>query len=108
MCRCIDVLADFSLTVLSFPFSFEEKTDEDLEALFAEYGKVEVLTIPTDKETGKPRGFAFVDMSSAEEMQQAIDALDGSEFGERRLRVQASLSKEDAQKRPPKRAGMFL
>lgn len=70
--------------------------------LFSEFGTVEIVTIPKDKETGSPRGFAFVDMSSPEELKQAVDGLDGREFGGRVLRVQESLPKAEAKKQAKK------
>ncbi|MGZ7303437.1 RNA recognition motif domain-containing protein, partial [Streptococcus pyogenes] len=55
-------------------------TDEDLKETFAEYGKVNRVQVPTDRETGRPRGFAFVEMSSEDEENAAIEALDGAEW----------------------------
>ena len=48
---------------------------EDLHSLFAEYGAVKKCSLPLDRETGRKRGFGFVDMSSDEEEQKAIDDL---------------------------------
>lgn len=62
-------------------------TQEDLTQVFAEYGTVKRVTVPTDRETGRPRGFAFVEMESDAEETAAIDELDGAEWMGRDMRV---------------------
>ncbi|PZD74933.1 hypothetical protein C1752_00969 [Acaryochloris thomasi RCC1774] len=62
-------------------------TDADLTTAFAEYGTVKSVKLPTDRETGRVRGFGFVEMSSEAEETAAIDALDGAEWMGRDLRV---------------------
>jgi cold-inducible RNA-binding protein len=62
-------------------------TDVDLRDLFAVYGTVENVNIITDRETGRARGFAFVEMPNPEEAEKAIAALNGSELGGRTLNV---------------------
>ncbi|MGP1387405.1 MAG: RNA recognition motif domain-containing protein [Thainema sp.] len=62
-------------------------TQEDITEVFAEYGSVSRVTLPTDRETGRPRGFAFVEMSSEAEEDAAIEALDGAEWMGRDLKV---------------------
>jgi RNA recognition motif-containing protein len=62
-------------------------TEEDIRDVFAEYGTVKSVKLPTDRETGRVRGFAFVELSSDTEEQAAIDALDGAEWLGRELRV---------------------
>ncbi len=62
-------------------------TQKDLEETFAEYGSVSRVHMPTDRETGRLRGFAFVEMSSETEEDAAIEALDGAEWMGRDLRV---------------------
>ena len=59
----------------------------DLEAAFAAVGAVKEVAIPTDRETGQARGFAFVEMSDAEGAQKAIKELDRHEYGGRNLTV---------------------
>jgi len=61
-------------------------TEEDLNAVFAEYGTVKRVQLPTDRETGRVRGFGFVEMSTDAEEQAAIDALDGAEWMGRDLK----------------------
>ncbi len=67
----------------NFPFSTSE---DDLRKLFAPYGAVESVTLPTDRDTGRPRGFGFVEMS-ASDAARAIQNLNGKSIGGRPLRV---------------------
>jgi RNA recognition motif-containing protein len=88
------------------PFSianlFVETTDAQVRDLFAEYGTVELVSIPKNRESGQSRGFAFVDMSSPEEVQKAVDALHGTMYEGRTIRVQKSLPQEEAKKQARK------
>ncbi len=68
----------------NLPFS---STQEDLESLFGSHGTVESVNVITDRETGRPRGFAFVEMESASDADDAIRALDGSNLDGRDIRV---------------------
>ncbi|PZO20062.1 MAG: RNA-binding protein [Leptolyngbya foveolarum] len=72
--------------------------DEDLEQVFAEYGKVKSVTLPTDRETGRPRGFAFVEMEEESKEDAAIEALDGAEWMGRELRVNKAKPREQRSK----------
>ncbi|MBD2043816.1 RNA recognition motif domain-containing protein [Microcoleus sp. FACHB-672] len=72
-----------------------EVTQEDLSAVFAEYGSVKRVQLPTDRETGRPRGFGFVEMSSDAEETAAIEALDGAEWMGRDLKVNKAKPRED-------------
>lgn len=72
-----------------------EVTKEDLNAAFAEYGSVKQVQLPTDRETGRPRGFGFVEMSTDAEETAAIDALDGAEWMGRNLKVNKAKPRED-------------
>ena len=62
-------------------------TKEDLTEVFAEYGGIKNIYLPTDRETGRFRGFAFVEMSSDDEETAAIEALDGAEWMGRTMKV---------------------
>ncbi len=62
-------------------------SEDQLRTLFAAYGAVKSVTIVTDRDTGEPRGFAFVEMTSAAQAQDAIRALNGSVHGGRTLMV---------------------
>lgn len=69
-----------------------QATEGEIEAKFAEFGNVDSVKIITDFETGRSKGFAFVEMASADEAQQCIDSLDGNDFMGRGVRV--SIAKE--------------
>jgi len=64
-----------------------QTTQEDLLATFSQFGAVERVSIVTDRDTGQPRGFAFVEMTSAQEAQTAIAQLNGAELNGRALNV---------------------
>ncbi|HIK06089.1 MAG TPA: RNA-binding protein [Trichormus sp. M33_DOE_039] len=70
-------------------------TEEDLKLAFAEYGKVNRVQLPTDRETGRPRGFAFVEMETEAEESAAIEALDGAEWMGRDLKVNKAKPREE-------------
>lgn len=62
-------------------------TNDELEQVFAEYGKVSRVSLPMDRETGRPRGFAFVEMATKEDEAKAIEALNGAEWMGREMKV---------------------
>jgi len=64
-----------------------QATEEDVQTVFSEYGTVKRVQLPTDRETGRMRGFGFVEMSSDKEEDAAIEALDGAEWMGRDLKV---------------------
>ena len=68
---------------------------EDLNEVFTEYGTVKRVHIPTDRETGRVRGFAFVEMESEANEDKAIEALDGAEWMDRQLRVNKARPREN-------------
>jgi RNA recognition motif-containing protein len=72
-----------------------EVTQDDLSQTFAEYGTVKQVKLPTDRETGRLRGFAFVEMTSDAEETKAIEALDGAEWMGRNLKVNKAKPRED-------------
>lgn len=72
-----------------------EATEDDLKVVFADYGSVKRVTLPTDRETGRIRGFAFVDMNEDAEEESAISSLDGAEWMGRQLRVNKAKPRED-------------
>lgn len=72
------------LYVGNLPFS---STEEDLRSVFERHGSVDSVNVITDRETGRPRGFAFVEMSEASAADDAMRALDGSDLGGRNIRV---------------------
>ncbi|BAY79068.1 RNP-1 like RNA-binding protein (plasmid) [Nostoc linckia NIES-25] len=70
-------------------------TEDDIKGVFAEYGTVKRVQLPTDRETGRVRGFAFVEMGTDAEETAAIEALDGAEWMGRDLKVNKAKPKED-------------
>ncbi len=82
-----------TLYVGNLPYSTSE---DDLKNMFNEFGEVSSSKIISDRETGRSRGFGFVEIES-DGAQKAIDALDGKEFGGRSLRV------NEARERKPRR-----
>lgn len=71
-----------------------EVTQDDLSQIFTEYGAVKRVQLPTDRETGRPRGFGFVEMGTEEET-AAIEALDGAEWMGRNLKVNKAKPREE-------------
>ncbi len=84
------------LYVGNLPFS---ATEADLRELFEAHGTIESINVITDRETGRPRGFAFVEMEDAESASKAMQALDGNDMGGRNLKV------NEANERPPRGGG---
>jgi RNA recognition motif-containing protein len=80
------------LFVGNLPFSASEA---DIRELFSEFGAIVDLHIPLDRDSGRPRGFAFVTLSSREFGEAAIGKLEGQDFGGRPLRVSEALERND-------------
>ncbi len=80
-------------------------TEEDLTSVFAEYGPVKRIKMPVDRETGRMRGFAFVDMESEEQETTAIEDLDGAEWMERVLKVNKARPRENSPSRSSYNSG---
>ncbi len=74
--------------------SFQTSSD-DLQRLFAQAGTVESAAVVEDRETGRSRGFGFVEMASAEEGQKAIEQFNGKDFNGRNLNVNEARPRED-------------
>lgn len=72
-----------------------QTSSQDLEELFAGVGTVESATVVEDRETGRSRGFGFVEMSSQEEGERAIAELNGTEQGGREIKVNEAKPRED-------------
>jgi len=72
-----------------------EVTQDNLKQIFLEYGTVNRVQLPTDRETGRPRGFGFVEMETEAEETAAIEALDGAEWMGRSLKVNKAKPRED-------------
>ena len=79
------------LYVGNLPFT---ATEDDIRDAFADHGTVQSVSVITDRETGRPRGFADVEMSTDQEAQTAVDEMDGRDFGGRSLRVNIARPRE--------------
>lgn len=88
------------LYVGNLPFS---ATEADLSKVFASVGPVSRTTIVVDRETQRPRGFAFVEMGSDSDAQSAVNALNGRDFGGRQMQVNIARPRED--RGAPRRSG---
>ena len=93
-------VGDFEMTniyVGNLPYS---TNSDDLKAAFSEYGEVAKATVITDRETGRSKGFGFVEMSDDSAASDAIEALNGHEVGGRPWKVNVARPREE---RPPRR-----
>jgi RNA recognition motif-containing protein len=72
-----------------------DMTDSDLQTLFEQFGAVQSVQIIMDRDTGRSKGFGFVEMSSPQEAQAAIDGLNGKEVNGRQLTVNEARPRED-------------
>ncbi len=72
-----------------------EVSQEDLNEVFSEYGKVKRVHLPTDRETGRKRGFGFVEMESEADEDKAIESLDQAEWMGRELKVNKARPREN-------------
>lgn len=80
-----------NIYVGNLPFS---ATESEIEALFGEYGQVERVSLISDRETGRPRGFGFVEMVDDQEGRTAIEGVNGVELGGRTLTVNEARPRE--------------
>lgn len=72
-----------------------ETTEDDLRALFSAHGQVDDIAVVMDRETGRPRGFAFITMNDKDGMEAAIRELDGKDFNGRELRINEARPREN-------------
>lgn len=70
-------------------------TEEDIRGLFSSYGDIEEVFLPTDKFSGRPRGFAFVTLADDDRALAAVDELHGQEFGGRELAINEARPREE-------------
>ncbi len=73
-----------------------QTTQEDLSSIFVPYGSVEKIDVITDRMTGQPRGFAFVEMTNQSEAENAISVLNGSDLHGRTLNVNKARPKTES------------
>jgi len=85
-----------NIYVGNLPFS---ATESEIESLFSEYGQVERVSLISDRETGRPRGFGFVEMVNDNEGRSAIEGVNGIDLGGRTLTV------NEARPRQPRGGG---
>lgn len=91
MTGVLECLLTQRIYVGNLPFS---STEEEVEQLFSAHGEVLACALPTDRDTGRPRGFGFVEMSN-EDAAKAIQELDGQDFGGRQLNVNEARPRQD-------------
>ena len=82
-----------------------QTSSEDLQQLFAQSGRVESASVVEDRETGRSRGFGFVEMASTEEGRKAIEQFNGKELNGRNLNVNEARPREDRGNRGAGRGG---
>src|SRR5579871_3104048 len=70
-------------------------TEDTVRSMFAQYGNIERVSIVADRDTGRSRGFGFVEMTDATEANRAIESLDGRDVDGRQLKVNEARPKED-------------
>ncbi len=75
-------------------------TEDGLRTKFEEFGAVEEVAVITDRETGRPRGFGFVTMTSSDEGNAAVEAINGFELDDRTLKVNEARPRGDSPSRP--------
>lgn len=87
------------MTIYIGNLSFQA-TEDDLKEIFEEYGKVSRISLPVDRETGKKRGFAFVEMEEENQEDSAIAELDGAEWLGRSIKVNKAKPRENTRRSP--------
>jgi RNA recognition motif-containing protein len=80
-----------------------QATEQELQDFLTSYGAIEEVFMPKDRETGRPRGFAFVTFQDDAAAQKALQDLNGKEFAGRALTVNEARAKEERGPRPPRR-----
>ena len=93
-----------NIYVGNMPYSM---TDAEVKELFGAYGTVDAVRIVMDRDSGRPKGFAFVEMNTADEAKAAIEAINGSEVGGRALVVNEARPREDRPRNNFNRRGGF-
>jgi len=78
-------------------------TDERLRSLFATYGEIESVNVITDRETGRPRGFAFVEMATQEAAEASISGLNGKMVDDREIKVNKAKPQPERDRRQSSR-----
>ena len=81
------------MTIYVGNLSFDAEA-EDVQHLFSQYGQVSKCSLPLDRDTGRSKGFGFVEMSTDAEAQAAIDGLDGTDYDGRPMKVNEAKPQE--------------
>lgn len=84
-----------------------QTTEDELSQLFSQYGAVQSASIINDRDSGRSKGFAFVEMADATEAKKAIDALNDQEIKGRKLRINEARPREERSDRPRRDGGGF-
>lgn len=84
-----------------------QATEDDLKSVFEDYGKVKRVVLPVDRETGKMRGFGFIEMQDDTQEEAAISDLDGAQWMGRQLKVNKARPREDARGSGGERSNRF-
>jgi cold-inducible RNA-binding protein len=82
-----------------------DTTEDTLRTLFAEYGAIESVNVITDRGTGRPKGFAFVEMATEQAAQAAISSLNGRSLDDREIKVDKAKPQADRGRRDARRSG---
>ena len=82
-----------------------DTTEAALRTLFAEFGEVQAVNLITDRDTGRPKGFAFVEMATEQGAQAAIQALNGKSVDGREIKVDKAKPRDDSGPRRDTRGG---
>ncbi len=77
-----------------------DTTEDALRTMFAPFGNVQSVNLITDRDTGRPKGFAFVEMATEQAARAAIGALNGKMVGDREIRVDEAKPRPDRDRRP--------
>ncbi len=85
-----------NIFIASLPYSLEET---EIKEIFEDYGKVNSVRLITDKDTGKSKGYGFIEMPNDDEALKAIEVLNGTEIYERNISVSKALDKKDTHNR---------
>ena len=75
-------------------------TEDTLRTMFAEFGEVQSVNLITDRETGRPKGFAFVEMATEQAAQASISSLNGKMVDDREIKVDRAKPQADRDRRP--------
>jgi cold-inducible RNA-binding protein len=82
-----------------------DTTEEDLRTLFAKAGEIASVSLITDRDSGRSKGFAFVEMKTQVEAEKAINMFNGSTLGDRELKVNVAKPREDRRGKPGRQSG---